>query len=167
MKGYKRIVFIANLILVLVVFNWLIIQKEYTITNGTLVLLKLYPVDPRSLMQGDYMTLRYEMTRDWRRSDLPSRGYCIVKKNEQHIAAYQRLQSHKNELKADEIAIKYYSDGSIVKIGAESFFFEEGQGRTYNRAKYGGLRVESSGSAVLVGLYDEDGKLIKNQYTKE
>ncbi|MFX7329222.1 GDYXXLXY domain-containing protein, partial [Acinetobacter baumannii] len=34
-------------------------QKEMLLKEGQLVLLPLAPVDPRSLMQGDYMALRY------------------------------------------------------------------------------------------------------------
>jgi uncharacterized membrane-anchored protein len=54
-----------------------------------------------------------------------------------------------------------------VKIGAESFLFEEGQASTYDRAEYGGLRVATDGSAVLVGLYDEAGQKIINNYDIE
>jgi uncharacterized membrane-anchored protein len=168
MKGYQKIIFILNLILFFVVFNWMILQKENTIKNGTLVLLELYPLDPRSLMQGDYMGLRYEMTRNWDRSEnFISRGYCIVKKEANNIASYERLQSNDADLGAGEVAIKYYGSSRTVKIGAESFLFEEGQAATYEKAKYGGLRVAEDGSAVLVGLYDVAGEKIINNYDIE
>ena len=57
MKKYSRILIIANLILLLGYFNWSVYQKEQTLKEGQLVLLQLAPVDPRSLMQGDYMGL--------------------------------------------------------------------------------------------------------------
>lgn len=167
MVGYKKIIFITNLVLLLAVFNWLIFQKEYTIKNGELVLLELYPLDPRSLMQGDYMQLRYEMTNQWAIDSIPSRGFCIVKKRENNIVAYDRLQNNKTPIADDEVALKYYKSGYSVKIGAESFLFEEGQAETYSKAKYGGLRVEGNGSCVLVGLYDENGKKIINNYDLE
>ncbi len=47
-----------NLLLVLVAFNYSVYTKEKTLEAGTLVLLELAPVDPRSLMQGDYMVLK-------------------------------------------------------------------------------------------------------------
>lgn len=164
MKKYKIVIFVVNLLLVLAVFNWMIIEKENTIKNGALVLLELYPLDPRSLMQGDYMNLRYEMTQDWNlEKSTPTRGYCIVKKNEKNIAAYDRLQADLEPLATDELAIKYYRSTYNVKIGAESFLFEEGQAKTYEKAKYGGLRVAANGSAVLVGLYDENAvEIIRN-----
>ncbi|MBL4649175.1 MAG: GDYXXLXY domain-containing protein [Aureispira sp.] len=168
MKGYKKIIFILNLLLFFAVFNWMVAEKEETIKSGTLVLLDLYPLDPRSLMQGDYMRLRYEMTRSWNREkDFASRGYCIVKQGENNIASYERLQSNNTNLAEGEVAIKYYGSSRTIKIGAESFLFEEGQASTYDRAKYGGLRVAENGSAVLVGLYDADGQKIINNYDIE
>lgn len=59
-KNYK-IVLATNLILVLVFFAFSVMQKETLIAKGTEVLLRLAPVDPRSLMQGDYMALNYEV----------------------------------------------------------------------------------------------------------
>ena len=61
MKKYNRILIIVNLILLLGYFNWSVFQKEQTLKDGQLVLLPLAPVDPRSLMQGDYMSLNYEV----------------------------------------------------------------------------------------------------------
>ena len=55
MKKYSRILIIANLILLLGYFNWSVYKKEQTLKDGQLILLQLAPVDPRSLMQGDYM----------------------------------------------------------------------------------------------------------------
>lgn len=168
MKGYKKIIFIFNLLLFFAVFNWMIAEKEETIKSGTLVLLDLYPLDPRSLMQGDYMRLRYEMTRSWDRGkDFASRGYCIVKQGENNIASYERLQANNANLAEGEVAIKYYGSSRTIKIGAESFLFEEGQASTYDSAKYGGLRVAENGSAVLVGLYNADGQKIINNYDIE
>ena len=61
MKKYSRILIIANLLLLLGYFNWSVFKKEQTLKDGQLVLLHLAPVDPRSLMQGDYMRLNYEI----------------------------------------------------------------------------------------------------------
>ena len=40
--------------------NGTILQKQAVLDAGRPVLLRLAPVDPRSLMQGDYMRLRYD-----------------------------------------------------------------------------------------------------------
>ena len=63
MSKKYRIVLAANLILVLAFFAFSVVQKETLISKGTEVLLRLAPVDPRSLMQGDYMALNYQILR--------------------------------------------------------------------------------------------------------
>ena len=40
-------------------------------------------------------------------------------------------------------------------------FLKEGQDSVYNRAAYGGLRVDNKGQSLLVGLYDKDFRQIK------
>jgi uncharacterized membrane-anchored protein len=47
-----------------------------------------------------------------------------------------------------------------VRLASDAFFFEEGQGQTYQRARFGELRVADDGSAVLVGLRDEQHELM-------
>ena len=47
--------------LILAVVNLAIWQNERLIKQGETLLLELAPVDPRSLMQGDYMALRFAM----------------------------------------------------------------------------------------------------------
>ena len=41
----------------------LIGQREYSLRHGTEVVLETRPVDPRSLFQGDYAVLLYEISR--------------------------------------------------------------------------------------------------------
>lgn len=42
--------------------------------------------------------------------------------------------------------------GSDSRLGAESFFFQEGNAKYYTGAKYGELRVAENGDSVLSGL---------------
>src|SRR5690554_3642735 len=55
----ERAAIVAALCLVLAVACYLVYGFERTLRDGQLVLLELAPVDPRSLMQGDYMALRF------------------------------------------------------------------------------------------------------------
>lgn len=58
--------------------------------------------------------------------------------------------------------MKYFNwDGFTLAVGAESFFFQEGKGDLFEKAKYGGLRVDQKGNSVLIGLYDDELKLIE------
>ena len=66
----NKIIAVITLVLSLVLINFSIIEKEKHLSNTDIVYLKLAPVDPRSLMQGDYMTLRFALSEKIRR-DLP------------------------------------------------------------------------------------------------
>jgi uncharacterized membrane-anchored protein len=50
-----------------------------------------------------------------------------------------------------------------MNIGAESYFFEEGQAEVYAVAKYGGIKIDNAGNSLLVGLFDEDGELLGSE----
>lgn len=80
MKKQSQILIIINLLLLLGYFNWSIYQKEQTLRDGQLVLFELAPVDPRSLMQGDYMNLRYrEATSDLLvDTQVATHGYAVL-----------------------------------------------------------------------------------------
>ncbi|HRD06583.1 MAG: GDYXXLXY domain-containing protein [Saprospiraceae bacterium] len=162
MKNIKWWIVLINLILLLVYFNGSIISKEDLLKNGKLVLLELAPVDPRSLMQGDYMSLRYKISEGLKPDSMAKQGYCVVKQDANGIAQKQHFQNEKSPLSADELLIKYhYADQWNIHIGAESYFFQEGQSEKYQKAKYGGIRVDKDGNSVLVGLYDEQRERIE------
>lgn len=46
---------------VLLLANFTLFQKKQLLNSGRSVLLKLAPLDPRSIMQGDFMRLRFAM----------------------------------------------------------------------------------------------------------
>ena len=155
MKKYKWLLTALNLIVLLFYFNYSVAEKEELLQNGRLVLLELVPVDPRSLMQGDYMTLRYKISDDSYHAGLPKRGYCVVRIDACGIAETVRFQQDMLPLNSGEALIKYHaSDGWNVYIGAESFFFQEGDAAKYEQAKYGGIKIDSNGNSLLTGLYD-------------
>lgn len=156
MKKYKWILILLNLILLLVYFNYSIAKKEEILKKGQLVLLELAPVDPRSLMQGDYMDLRYKISEGISPEDIPKRGYCVVRLDSNSVAEKVRFQKDLTPLKEDEYLIEYTASGNRnINIGAESFFFQEGHAQNYENAKYGGVKIDNEGNSLLVGLYNE------------
>lgn len=162
MKKYKWLIIIINLVLLLVYFNYSIVKKETLLKNGQPILLKLAPVDPRSLIQGDYMTLRYDISNNINIEKIPSRGYCVVTLDTNGVAQRIRFQKETTPLKTGEYLIKYTSpDNWRVNIGAESFFFQEGHSEKYNKAAYGGIKADKDGNSLLIGLYDNQLKLIQ------
>lgn len=151
-----------NLLLVLGAFNYSVYTKEKTLAEGTLVLLELAPVDPRSLMQGDYMVLEYAISQDIQEQDVPSRGYVVLQLDEKDVGTLVRLQPNPEPLAPGEHLLKYFHNGRTINLGAESFFFQEGKGDLYAMAEYGALRVDSRGNSILVGLYDEELKRMED-----
>lgn len=157
MKKYKWIIILINLIILLGLFNNSIFQKEALLSDGQLVLLELAPVDPRSLMQGDYMRLRYAISENIDYDSISKRGFCVVKVEENRIAKKVRIQENKTPINDSEILIEYTSKGwRGINIGAESYFFQEGEADKYENAKYGGIKVDNQGNSLLIGLYDEN-----------
>lgn len=162
MNKYKSILILANLLLLLIYFNSSISKKETILTDGKLILLALAPVDPRSLMQGDYMILRYALSEDLQEQELAKRGYCIVVLDSVGVAKRVRFQENLTPLQTGEYALNYTAaDSWQVNIGAESYFFQEGDAEKYGNAKYGGIKIDNKGNSILIGLYDQDRKLLK------
>jgi len=151
----KKIVFWGIALVVLAAINFLIIKKEDTLANGRTMLLRLAPLDPRSLIQGDYMELRYAIVRDVPRAQLQKdRGYLVVSLDANHVAKFVRV--HQGETLEQGEYLLFYRNRGEVRLGAESFMFHEGDAKLYERARYGELKVDGSGASVLVGLCGED-----------
>jgi len=140
------------------VFNISVYQKETVLSNGTTMLLELAPRDPRSLMQGDYMVLRYAIAGNLRSQmeKIPVDGYLVLTVDKNHVAHFKRIHTPDTSLTNGEHLLQYRKRGQIIRIGAESFFFQEGHAKYYDNAKYGELRVTNSGESVLVGLRGEN-----------
>ena len=64
MSGKKLVISALVLALVQIGFlSWIIAGRAAILRNGTEVLLKIEPVDPRDLLRGDYIILGYEISR--------------------------------------------------------------------------------------------------------
>ena len=161
MTRYKNIIIAINLFLLTGYFSWSTLQKEHTLKNGQLVLLELAPVDPRSLIQGDYMVLRYAIARGSESNfpKNPKTGYYVLQLDDNSVGTVKRIQANHQPVQDGEVIVRYQLWGD--KIGAESYFFEEGKAGKFGKAKYGGLKVDKNGASILTGLYDYDFKLIE------
>jgi uncharacterized membrane-anchored protein len=155
----KKIIFFITACIVLAAVPVLIIQKETTLAEGRTMLLHLAPRDPRSLMQGDYMVLRYRMAREVPNDQLQSKGTLVVKLDANNVASFVRV--HKDEPLAEGEYLLAYRKRGELRLGAESFMFQEGHAKLYDRARFGELKVDKKGSSVLAGLCDSEFKSIK------
>jgi uncharacterized membrane-anchored protein len=139
-----------------------VLQKEKLLAEGQSVLLPLGPRDPRSLIQGDYMVLVYQLEDEMAEhhgsfSAIDRHGRLVVSVDEAGVGHFTRLDPG-GDLGAGELRLEYrIRDGwrGRVRVGAESFFFEEGTASLYDRARFGELVVGDDGKVVLVGLRDE------------
>ena len=152
----RRLGLWAVVALVLVVANAAILDKERVLRDGRVVLLELAPVDPRSLLQGDYMALRYALANEVARersAETSADGHLVVRIGEGGVARFLRFHDG-SQLSGDEQLLRYRKRGQGVRIASDAFFFEEGTDSLYDNARYGELRVAEDGDAVLVGLRD-------------
>lgn len=164
MKRWTNWLVVIGLILVLGAANYSIYVREQITASGRPILLELRPVDPRSLIQGDYMQLRYAAKTFPTQAiaeDMPRKGTYILKLDANNVASFARLDDG-SPLTQDEVRLQY-SDiiwTGELRIGAESFLFQEGQAQLFQEARFGVLRVDEDGNSVLVGLADENHQLI-------
>jgi uncharacterized membrane-anchored protein len=156
----KKIVFIASTLLVFAAFNYGIYQKEQIKANGETVLLELAPVDPRSMMQGDYMRLRYAIERNKQYQVKDKSGYIVVGLDQNKVGTFKRFYDG-GELGADEKLLHYHNQCGKLRIMPNSFMFQEGQAKLYEQAKYGVFKFDTKGNHILVGLADKKLQVIQ------
>ena len=146
----------GGLALVLSVVNVAIVQKEGQLAGGTRMLVELAPVDPRSLIQGDYMRLEYRIARDaGADASWPRDGHLVVRLDDRGVARLVRRHEPGSPLAPGEHLLQFRTRRNRLQLGSNAFFFQEGRGAAFANAKYGELRVARSGSSVLVGLRNE------------
>jgi uncharacterized membrane-anchored protein len=157
----RKAVIFGGLAFVLLVFAVLTVQKEVLLSNGRTVLLELAPRDPRSLMQGDYMALDYAISRDrgWN-VHKPRDGHLVLRLDEKGVGQFVRFHEPGTTLLPGEFLLRYRLRDGQVRLGAEAFYFQEGQAEHYAKARYGELRVSSNGTSVLVGLRGPERELL-------
>ncbi|WP_347332618.1 GDYXXLXY domain-containing protein [Marinimicrobium locisalis] len=154
----KGIALITGLV-ILGLVNWSIYEKEQHLEHGEVIFLELAPVDPRSLMQGDYMALRFEVGNRIRQAlssddSEATQGYAIIRLNEQKVAHFVRLGDKNEPLAQDERRLYFRQRDGRVQFATNAYFFEEGQAERYEPARYGRFRLNDDGEPLLVGMHD-------------
>lgn len=150
---------ILTTLLLLAGVNYEIAASEALLRNGRQFYLELAPVDPRSLMQGDYMALNYAVANAIREhSGSLEQGWVVLTLDSRGVAGDPRAAFELQNLKPEEVAMRFVRDGWRIRIGSDAYFFEEGQGERYTAARYGVFRSDGSGKVLLTGLVDQDFK---------
>lgn len=119
-----------GLLLVMLVPNLLVFKGEHAQNSGVRALMELAPVDPRSLMQGDYMRLRYALS--------------------QEPPPVQVSLDSDGVLRADP-----KGDLKVSTFQPDTFMFPEGQAGHFAEARYAIVQLHPDGTFSLAGLADE------------
>ena len=158
-------------------------QRISILRNGSEVILRTLPVDPRDLMRGDYVILGYEISRLPARlikGEPPRKSglnyiYVVLAKQADGLWTAERAQYDRPDaLKENEIflrgeveaPIQIYDESSTVPVvyGIERYYVPEGEGLAVEHAQRDSavdivLSVNEKGVAAIRALRI-DGKLI-------
>ena len=154
----RNFILLLTAAVLLVLVSYSIWQREALISSGRTVLLELAPVDPRSLMQGDYMALRFKVANEAFPFDKIKGlkdGRIVLAVDSSNVATFRRFADNAQPA-ADEAFIRYRIRNGQAKFATNAFFFQEKQGEYYREAKYGEFRLSPDGEAILVALRGVD-----------
>jgi uncharacterized membrane-anchored protein len=168
--GWRGAVALLTAVAALAAVNFSIAAKERLLAHGRIVYLELAPVDPRSLMQGDYMQLNYRIAEEIARvmpesgpesgpEPAPGGGRVVVTLDPRSVASFARLEptaGGRPALADNEAYLRYRVRAGRLKFASDAFFFQEGTAAAYASARYGRYRVADDGELLLTSLHDEN-----------
>jgi uncharacterized membrane-anchored protein len=160
------------------VLGWIIQSRAAILRNGTEVVLKTEPVDPRDLLRGDYVTLGYELSQipESEITGFPSASYTdgsyvyvVLKKAADGLWAKSRVSAEPvADLKEGELLLRgralsgftpQSNDSVRVRYGIERFYVPEGEGQEIETAQQkkridAVIVVDKNGKAQIKALRD-------------
>ena len=161
----KRILFYAAVATQLGLLLTMIEREAYTTSQGTRIMLKCLPVDPRGLFRGDYVILNYEMSRPnlaslkgLKQYHKGETVYVTLRKNGPFWGA-TGVYSQPPALASDELFIKgRFTPGGVIEYGIESFYVPEGKGRAIetrgrDETLSAEIAVDRFGHAVVTQIF--------------
>lgn len=174
-----RIIFVITGLIILGLMNFSIWQKQAHLEHGKVIRLELAPVDPRSIMQGDYMILNFALSRDIFRAlsgeEQPdvthflsygllnsSEGWVVVEIDDNQVARFVRLDDSA-PAESNLQSLHYRVRNDVVKFATNAFFFAEGEEPIYRDAHYGEFRVNDEGEVLLTHLLDDKFNQLGNE----
>jgi uncharacterized membrane-anchored protein len=172
MNKTKKILFWVIVAAQLSVLAFMITKQERLLANGTKILLKCRPVDPRSLFSGDYVILSYEISRiDTEKllvkntESFSDRQTVYVALEKDAIRSYYNaveINSDLNKLnKRYPVVIRGTVDtawdkSTNIKYGVEQYFVPQNEGRDIERNISDvtvQVSVDKEGSSAISKLY--------------
>ncbi|MFB5268710.1 GDYXXLXY domain-containing protein [Paenibacillus enshidis] len=137
--------------------------SEILLRDGSSVKLELAPVDPRSLLQGDYVVLNYAISTPPETAELKdnsgsrSKVRVVLAPDRDGVHRFSRFYNDGEPLTSGEIVINGRLNGyGSIYYGIENYFIPEGTGLEVERnARYAYVRISRKGDALLERLASE------------
>lgn len=143
---------LGALVASLALANTTIWRQQQIVAQGRTVYVALAPVDPRSLLAGDYMRLAFELPEAVR--DHPEATRVRARVDALGVATVTAVLAPGATVGDGEVALplRWLSRGP--GLVTDAYYFPEGQAARFASAHYGVLRVLPDGRALLTGLAD-------------
>lgn len=132
--------------------NTTIWRQQHIVAQGRTVYVALVPVDPRSLLAGDYMQLAFELPEAVRNDLEATRVRARV--DALGVATVTAVLAPGAAVGEGEVALPLRWLGRGPGLVTDAYYFPEGQAARFAPARYGVLRVLPDGRALLTGLAD-------------
>jgi uncharacterized membrane-anchored protein len=149
-------------------FVGLIAKNEWHLHHSKSIFIELKPVDPRSILQGDYMALAYELNLQTPKPLAEKENETLNQRIFNHSSIHTKviLDSHNkvirtilepNNLSAEQSLILKNPENRLQALypASRSFLFAEGLAQCYQKAKYAEFKINPKGEAILFDLRGE------------
>lgn len=139
-------------------------SSEALLSSGTQVKLAVEPLDPRSLLQGDYVRLNYNIStppanavQQLESGRSLNRIKVVLRQGDNGVYVFDRLYKSGDALSGKEIVINGSWNGwQSIYYGIETYFVPEGTGtETEQNARFAYVKVGANGNALLERLSKE------------
>ncbi|WP_151821723.1 GDYXXLXY domain-containing protein [Acinetobacter oleivorans] len=153
----------------LLIFVGLVAKNEWHLHHSKSIFIELRPVDPRSILQGDYMALAYELNLQSLKALAGSESEALdqVIFNHSSVQAKVILDSQNRVVHTILDSNNSFAGQSLILKNPEnrlqalypasrSFLFAESLAQCYQKAKYAEFKVNTKGEAILFDLRGEE-----------
>ena len=154
MRAWGRIAFWAIVAAQIVLLVGFITVREVALRTGTEVVLQTVPVDPRSLLQGDYAILDYEIARlpDWMdtRQWHIDRTVFVALREEGNVWTAARYSGTRRDVDGEVFITGWIDRPGHLDFGIDTYFVPEGTGRI----------IEAADDVKAVVIIDRNGHTV-------
>lgn len=156
MKPWVRVAFWVIVAAQLAFLLGFIAVREVSLRTGTEVTLQTVPVDPRSLLQGDYAILDYEVAQmpEWMRDWEQGRTVYVSLQEERDVWTASFYSGARDDVEGDVFIKGRIDRPGHLEFGIGTYFVPEGTGHIVEGARDVKVvvRVNADGGAVIEDL---------------